>query len=53
VKACFLEIVNDNVDGVCLVTLHAFGLWHARLKEVENNIDEEVGDASVQKEELF
>ncbi len=46
-KACFVEVVNGDVDGVYLDTLHVFGLWQARLKEVEGNIDEEVGDANV------
>jgi hypothetical protein len=48
VKACFVEvIVNDYVDGVYLDTLHVFGLWQAKLKEVEGSIDEEAGDANV------
>ncbi len=28
-KVCFVEVVNGDVDGVYLDTLHVFGLWQA------------------------
>jgi hypothetical protein len=30
VKACFVEVVNGNDEGVCLDALHVFWLWQAR-----------------------
>ncbi len=47
VKAIFADIVNSDGDGICLDTSHVFCLWQAQLKEMEDSIDEEVGDANV------
>jgi hypothetical protein len=44
-RACFVEVVNGDVDGVCLDALHVFWLLQAQQKKVEGNIDEEARDA--------
>jgi hypothetical protein len=46
VNVCFEEVLNNDVDGVSFDVLHVFWICQAWQKEVEDNINEEMGNVT-------
>jgi hypothetical protein len=53
VNVCFMEVLNGGVYGVYFDVLHVFRIWRAWQKEVEDNINYKMEDATTEEREFF